>query len=201
MEDNRPDHSKFYNIDASLVVECEDIFALAFEIKTKKFLYTKENMKKVEMVLGTISKFAHDNDSTSLHVHASRSDYSRIQHYALLYEYLRLGVDKKLLKIKDFWMEHEGYASYKGCRAKYYYRVNSCLRDYNNGKRYVVPEVNNSKSDLYHIHSDFNTIEWRGLRNHLSIDRETLMESINTYLSYMENLQYDPMVKRIFKYE
>ncbi|HRT02823.1 MAG TPA: hypothetical protein P5513_02665 [Candidatus Diapherotrites archaeon] len=178
----------------------ENLFHYGLEIKTKKMEFTPENFDKFKSIFEDLSKVVYSNDTCGVHVHCSRKWFSLKDHFALLYEYLKNELYKEFLVIEGNQMSCPMYANLNKTKQYYLNRINKALN--NNSKIVIDTTALERKVDLYKVHLEYNTIEFRGLRGHFSkCTNNSILSAIEKYLKIMETLRYDKNIKNVFAWE
>lgn len=191
--------------DSSVSASCSNtdsktLFNYGFEIKTKKLDFTSENFNTFTRFFEELSKIVYSNETCGLHVHCSRKWFSLKDHFALLYEYIKNESYKKFLEIEGHKMSCSMYADLNKTRSYYYNRVNKAIKG---GSEIVIDTCAlERKVDLYKVHLDYNSIEFRGLRGHFDrCSNASMLSAIRGYLEIMETLRYDKDIKSVFAWE
>lgn len=176
------------------------LFHLGFEIKTRKLEYTKENFDRFKSLFEELSKVVYSNITCGIHVHCSKKWFSLKDHFALLYEYIKNESYKKFLEVEGHKMSCFTYANLSKTRRYYYNRVNKAIKD--ESTIIIDTCALERKVDLYKVHLDYNSIEFRGLRGHFSkVSNTGILSTIESYLSIMETLRYEKQIKEVFVWE
>lgn len=178
----------------------DTLFHYGFEIKTKKLEFNTENFNKFKEFFEDLSKVVYSNETCGLHVHCSRKWFSLKDHFALLYEYIKNESYKKFLEVEGHKMSCFTYANLSKTRRYYYNRVNKAIKD--ESTIIIDTCALERKVDLYKVHLDYNSIEFRGLRGHFSkCSNDSILSTIKEYLEIMESLRYDKDIKNVFSWE
>lgn len=178
----------------------DTLFHYGFEIKTKKLEFNTENFNKFKEFFEDLSKVVYSNETCGLHVHCSRKWFSLKDHFALLYEYLDKEYYKEFLLLEEKKMSDEVYANVNKTKSYFHKRVNKAIKD--NTKIEIDILGHERKVDLYKVHLDYNSIEFRGLRGHFSkVSNTGILSTIESYLSIMETLRYEKQIKEVFVWE
>jgi len=178
----------------------ESLFDCGFEIKTKKLEFNEANFNNFKQLFEDLSRVVFTNATCGLHVHCSRKWFSLKDHFALLYEYLKNQYYEEFLEIEGHPMSSPSYANLNRTKSYYYNRINKAI----NNKSTIIIDTTafERKVDLYKVHLDYNSIEFRGLRGHFSkCSNASILSAVKEYLNIMETLRYDKNIKNIFSWE
>lgn len=199
----KPSTPLFIDGSVSSSIDTSDpssLFHLGFEIKTRKLEYTKENFDRFKSLFEELSKIVYSNTTCGIHVHCSKKRFSLKDHFALLYEYLDKEYYKEFLLLEEKKMSDETYANVNRTKSYFHKRVNKAIK--NNTKIEIDILGHERKVDLYKVHLDYNSIEFRGLRGHFSkVSNTGILSTIESYLSIMETLRYEKQIKEVFVWE
>ena len=177
----------------------ESLFYYGFQIKTIPLKYNESNIQLIKNILDDLSLYVFANYSCSIHVHVSKQGCDILDHYTILYQYLKQGYANKFKKLNQYDMTNYIYANLTQCKKDYYYRINSCIRKH---KPCIINiDTQQDKTDLYKINLNYNTIQYRGLRHHFCNEATNteIIEGINRFLVVINNIQPDKELKKVFK--
>lgn len=178
-----------------LSLDPTNLLDYGFEIKTK--VLTPSHLDYVYELLKDLEKIVTANDSCSIHVHVSRNGFSVVDHYNVLYGFLKSGDYKKILTDGEYRFESFTYANLNDAKVRYLYPFNKILRD--NKIKTIDSNYEAGKSSMYRVCHDYNTIEFRGLRHHFcgKVPTNHIYNMILRYLSLIGDTKINHELKNL----
>lgn len=157
-----------------------------FEYATNKIPFNAKNIEKIYQSLGRLNEEGiYTNDSCGFHIHISFPDIDK-KEVAWILCCLAIDEDllQDLLKLDSDYGTIFLFSSRKnpngeeiGGYAKYHYLLDIGNAIKENDYEKVDELLNNEKYNVFHIHSENGTIEWRGPRGFLNHDDDKVIKS------------------------
>lgn len=178
-----------------LSLDPTNLLDYGFEIKTK--VLTLGRLDYVYELLKDLENIVTANDSCSIHVHVSRNGFSLVDHYNILYGFLKSGGYKKILTDGEYRFENFDYANLNDAKVRYLYPFNKILRD--NKIKTIDSNYEAGKSSMYRVCHGYNTIEFRGLRHHFcdKVSTDNIYNMILKYLLLIGNTKINYELKKL----
>lgn len=157
-----------------------------FEYATNKIPFNPQNIEKIyKSLIQLNNEGIYTNDSCGFHIHMS---FPEIDKKMVAWILCCIAIDEDLLQdllkldsdygtIFLFSSKKNPYGEETGGYAKYHYLldIGSAIKE--NDYEKVDELLNNEKYNVFHIHSENGTIEWRGPRGFLNHDDDKVIKS------------------------